>query len=118
MKPKGKYIHDPIFSTDYYVQRGGALQSAADKFAKLIGMRTWEESQHPRVRGRFIVYEDHKAGCIWIQEKCGTGIVAHEATHAANRIARDLCMRDLDQSDEFIAYYTAWLCREIVKGLF
>jgi len=116
--PRSKVITDRIFLVDYYGQRGGTLQSAIDKFAKLIQVPSWEVAENDNRRGHFTAHSSHKAGCIWLHEKSGTGIITHEVCHATHHLLKGLLMENFTEVDEVFAHYSGWLATQIVKKLF
>ncbi len=117
-KAKRTIITDPIFEVDYLIQRGGTLQEAINKFAKLIHEDSWEVTQLPTHRGHFAAHINHKAGLIWLHPLAGTGLITHEVCHAVSHMLRDLQVKELSKCDEIFAYYAGWLAKEIVRKLY
>jgi len=118
MKTRSTVISDDIFLVDYYVQRGGTLQSAIDKFSKFIKVPSWEVPQSENHRGHFAAHSGHRAGCLWLHEKSGTNSITHEVCHATHHLFTGLLLTDVSQLDELYAHYTAWLASEVVRKLF
>lgn len=118
MKVRSCKILDPVYGVHYYVQRGGTLQSAVDKYAKYSGIPTWQLEQSPAHRGHFGAHADVRCGFIWLHDKAGSGSISHEVSHAVNYFFCKMGATDLGQIDELFAYYTQWLVSQIVRRLF
>lgn len=118
MKAKSCIIHEPLFNTDFYVQRGGRLNDCIKAYAKKLKVKSWEAEENSARMGHYTHVVGHKSGCIWLNEKAGLGTVAHEAFHAMYAALRMSGVKLNKHTEETYAYYLQFLINEILKNLY
>lgn len=118
MKTKSTQIYEPMFNSEFLVQRGGNPNAVIKKYAKKLHITPWIIEENSRRTGHFATFGNHKGGAIWLSGKAGLGTVAHECFHATFQVLRHSGIKLNESTEETFAYYLQFLTNKIMTKLF
>lgn len=106
-------IDDEINFFSWYLYIGKDPALAVENFAQNINVNPWAIDEYPR-DGYFFAYGGIKAGAIWFPTtKLTPGLLSHECFHALSYFITCMDAKLTDETEEFLAYYLAFLVNQI-----
>ena len=118
MKSKKITIHEPLFTTDFLVQKGGSVNDLIKDYSKKTGINPMFLEEQAGRMGHTISCSHTKAIGMWLNDKASLGVISHEVFHAVHLTMHKSGVKLNFHTDETFAYYIQFLTDKINDKLF